>query len=67
MQVVREGECIGRSHDAVEVSDLIRFPDGFSSHLIDEMGGIRIQGVLWHPRVSAAPCKVAWDHRGISR
>ena len=43
-----------------------RSPDGFSSHLIDEMGGIRIQGVLWRPRVSAAPCKVAWDHRGIS-
>ena len=44
-----------------------RSPDGFSSHHIDEMGGIRIEGILWRPRVSAAPCKVAWDHRGISR
>ena len=44
-----------------------RSPDGFPSLLIDEMGGIRIQGVLWRPRVSAASSKVAWDHRGISR
>ena len=44
-----------------------RSPDGFSSLLMDDMGGIRIQGVLWRPRVSTAPCKVAWDHWGISR
>ena len=44
-----------------------RSSDGFPSFLMDGEDDNRIQAFVWRPRLVVASCKVAWDHRGISR